>query len=137
METTHQLSKVATMAEELAMKLQEDCLKVRTELFFDPELGFNHNLGGVRTAASRREATKNINAITNGMIEFHFVSHRRLWFRAKGVQKRYMIHAPKEYNYGIKESAKMNPYRKIANKLKKAAKEWKEMDAMYELLKAA
>jgi hypothetical protein len=31
----------------------------------------------------------------------------------------------------------MNPYRKIANELKKAAKEWKEMDEMYKLLKAA
>lgn len=43
------LSIVATMAEELASKLQDESLKIRKDLFFDPELGFSHNLGGVRT----------------------------------------------------------------------------------------
>ena len=131
------LSIVATMAEELASKLQDESLKIRKELFFDPELGFSHNLGGVRTLASRKDATEKINAITNGIIEFHFVSHRRLWFQTNGVDKRYILHASNEYKYGIEESTKMNPYRKIANELKKAAKEWKEMDEMYKLLKAA
>lgn len=132
------LSMVATMAEELAAKLQDKSLEVRKELFFDPELGFNHNMGGLRgTSASRKEATEKVNAITNGVIEFHFISHRMLWFQTKGVDKRYMLNAPNEYKYGIEESAKMNPYCKIASELKNAAKEWREMDEMYQLIKAA
>ena len=132
------LSMVATMAEKLAAKLQDKSLEVRKELFFDPELGFNHNMGGLRgTSASRKEATEKVNAITNGVIEFHFISHRMLWFQTKGVDKRYMLNAPNEYKYGIEESAKMNPYCKIASELKNAAKEWREMDEMYQLIKAA
>ena len=124
--------------EELAAKLQDKSLEVRKELFFDPELGFNHNMGGLRgTSASRKEATEKVNAITNGVIEFHFISHRMLWFQTKGVDKRYMLNAPNEYKYGIEESAKMNPYCKIASELKNAAKEWREMDEMYQLIKAA
>ena len=131
------LSMVATMAEEFAKKLQDESLKVRKELFFDPELGFNYDLGGVRTSASRKEATEKVNAITKGVIEFHFISHRRLWFQAKGVDKLYMLNAPNEYKYGIEDSVKMNPYCKIASELKKAAKEWREVDEMYQLIKAA
>ena len=132
------LSMVATMAEEFAKKLQDESLKVRKELFFDPELGFNHNMGGLRgTSVSRKEATEKVNSITNGVIEFHFISHRMLWFQTKGVDKRYMLNAPNEYKYGIEESAKMNPYCKIASELKNAAKEWREMDEMYQLIKAA
>jgi len=131
------LSTVATMAEELAEKLEDESLVVRKELFFDPELGFNHNLGGVRTSASRKETTEEVNAITKGVIEFHFISHRRLWFQTPGVDKLYMLNAPNEYKYDIEDSVKMNPYCKIASELKKAAKEWREMDEMYQRLKAA
>ena len=137
MKKNYSLSTVAIMAEKLAAKLQEESLEVRNELFFDPELGFNHNLGGVRTDASSKEATEKINAITNGIIEFNFVSHRRLWFQTEGVDKRYIIHTANEYKYETKESKRNNPYSKIANELKKAAKEWKEMDETYQLLKAA
>ena len=132
-----QLSDVATMAEELAEKLQDESLDVRKELFLDPELGFNHNLGGVRTSASREKTTEKVNAITKGVIEFHFISHRRLWFQTPGVDKLYMLNAPNEYKYDIEDSVKMNPYCKIASELKKAAKEWREMDEMYQRLKAA
>ena len=132
------LSMVATMAEKLAAKLQDKSLEVRKELFFDLELGFNHNMGGLRgTSVSRKEATEKVNSITNGVIEFHFISHRSLWFQTKGVDKRYMLNAPNEYMYGIEESVKMNPYCKIASELQKAAKEWREMDKLYQLIKAA
>ena len=131
------LSMVATMAEKLAAKLQDKSLEVRKELFFDPELGFNHSLGGVRTSASREKTTEKVNAITKGDIEFHFNSHRRLWFQTPGVDKLYMLNAPNEYKYDIEDSVKMNPYCKIASELKKAAKEWREMDKLYQLIKAA
>ena len=132
------LQNVAMLVDMFAAKLQAECIEVRRELFFDPVLGFNHNMGGVRTGASRKEATEKINAITNGVVEFHFISHRRLWFQIKGVDKRYIIHASNEYLFETEDSTKMNPYEKVAKELIKAAKEWGQMEELYNnLLNAA
>lgn len=127
----------ATRLEQLASKLQSEGLKIRKLLFFDPERGFNHNMGGVRTSASPEDETKRINAITDGFIKFHFVSHRRLWFEVQGVDKRYTLHCANEYDFKTKESPVTNPYSKIANAIVKALKEREEMEKMYQLLIAA
>ena len=94
-------------------------------------------MGGVRTRALLEDVTKRINDITDGDIEFHFVSHRRLWFEIKGVDKRYTIYTANEYDYYTKESAATNPYNKIAAAVIKALKERDEMEKMYQLLIAA
>ena len=69
------------------------------------------------------DVTKEVNAITDGFIEFHFVSHRRLWFEVEGVDKRYTLHSANEYDFNTKESASTNPYNKIAAAVIKALKE--------------
>ena len=121
----------------LASKIQEESLKARKELFYDQKLGFDHNMGGVRTMASLENVTKRINDITDGYIEFHFVSHRRLWFKINGVDKRYTIHTANEYDYYTKESSVTNPYNKIATEIRKAIKERQEMERTYHSLLAA
>ena len=131
------LSTTAKTIEQLASKLQAEGLKIRKLLFFDPERGFNHNMGGVRTSASLEDATKRINAITDGFIKFHFVSHRRLWFEVEGIDKRYTLHCANEYDFNTKEAPDTNPYNKVANELVKALKERDEMEKMYQLLIAA
>ena len=137
MKTTISLPTTAAKAKELAPKLQAECLKVRKQLFYDPQKGFNHNMGGVRTEASLQDATNKVNAITDGFITFHFVSHRRLWFEVKGVDKRYTLHCANEYDFYTKESADTNPYNKIAVAIKKALRERDEMERTYQLLIAA
>lgn len=117
--------------------LQELALEIRRSLFCDPILGYNHNMGGVRTNASLEDATNNINSITGGFIKFHFVSHRRLWFEVEGVDKRYTLHCAKEYDFNTKESAATNPYNKIAAAVIMALKERDEMERTYQLLIAA
>ena len=117
--------------------IQEFALEIRKELFYDPIKGFNHNMGGVRTRASLKEATNKVNAITDGFITFHFVSHRRLWFEIEGIDKRYTLHSANEYDFNTKESAATNPYNKIAVAIKKALKERDEMERTYQLLIAA
>ncbi len=124
-------------AEKKADFIQELALEIRKELFYDPIKGFNHNMGGVRTRALQQDAINKVNAITDGFITFHFVSHRRLWFEIKGVDKRYTIHTANEYDYYTKESAATNPYNKIAAAVIKALKERDEMERMYQLLVAA
>jgi hypothetical protein len=94
-------------------------------------------MGGVRTDASIEDATRRINAITNGFISFHFVSHRRLWFEIEGVDKRYTLHCANEYGFRTKESGVTNPYNKIAAAVIKAFKERNEMERTYQLLIAA
>ena len=131
------LSSMAINTIALARKIQEESLKVRKELFYDQELGFDHNMGGVRTSASLEDATRRINAITNGFISFHFVSHRRLWFEIEGVDKRYTLHCANEYDFRTKESAVTNPYNKIAAEVIMALKERNEMERTYQLLIAA
>ena len=131
------ISTTAAMIEQLAAKLQAEGLKARRLLFYDPRNGFNHNMGGVRTRASLEEATERVNAITNGFIKFHFVSHRRLWFEVEGVDKRYTLHCANEYDFNTKESHATNPYNKIANEIVKALKERDEMEQMYQQLIAA
>lgn len=117
--------------------IQESALEIRKELFYDPIKGFNHSMGGVRTEASLQDATNKVNAITNGFVTFHFVSHRRLWFEVEGVDKRYTLHCAKEYDFNTKESTATNPYNKIAGAVIKALKERDEMEKMYQLLIAA
>lgn len=134
MKTTISLPTTAAKAKELAPKLQAECLKVRKQLFYDPQKGFNHNMGGVRTEASLQDATNKVNAITDGFITFHFVSHRRLWFEVKGVDKRYTLHCANEYDFYTQESADTNPYNKIAVAIKKALRERDEMERTYQLL---
>ena len=137
MKTTISLPTTAAKAKELAPKLQAECLKVRKQLFYDPQKGFNHNMGGVRTEVSLQDATNKVNAITDGFITFHFVSHRRLWFEVKGVDKRYTLHCANEYAFYTRESAAINPYNKIAAAIIKALKERDEMERTYQLLIAA
>ena len=137
MASTILLSITAAKAKELAPKLQAECLKVRKQLFYDPQKGFNHNMGGVRTEVSLQDATNKVNAITDGFITFHFVSHRRLWFEIEGVDKRYTLHCANEYDFYTRESAATNPYNKIAAAIIKALKERDEMERTYQLLIAA
>ena len=117
--------------------IQESALEIRKELFYDPIKGFNHNMGGVRTGASLKDATNKVKAITGGFITFHFVSHRRLWFEIEGVDKRYTLHSANEYDFYTRESAAINPYNKIAAAIIKALKERDEMERTYQLLIAA
>ena len=117
--------------------IQESALEIRKELFYDPIKGFNHNMGGVRTGASLKDATNKVKAITGGFITFHFVSHRRLWFEIEGVDKRYTLHSANEYDFYTRESAATNPYNKIAAAIIKALKERDEMERTYQLLRAA
>ena len=117
--------------------IQESALEIRKELFYDPIKGFNHNMGGVRTGASLKDATNKVKAITGGFITFHFVSHRRLWFEIEGVDKRYTLHSANEYDFYTRESAATNPYNMIAAAIIKALKERDEMERTYQLLIAA
>ena len=133
---TDPLQRIALIAEQSA-KIQAECLKERKNLFYDSILGFDHNMGGLRTNASLEHATERINAITNGFISFHFVSHRRLWFEIEGVDKRYTLHCANEYDFRTKESGVTNPYNKIAAAVIKALKERNEMERTYQLLIAA
>lgn len=136
METSITIS-TTTNVVKLAAELQTKCLIARRQLFYDPLKEFDHNLGGVRTSASLEDATRRINAITNGFISFHFVSHRRLWFEIEGVDKRYTLHCANEYDFRTKESAVTNPYNKIAAEVIMALKERNEMERTYQLLIAA
>ncbi len=124
-------------ARKKAAFIQESALEIRKELFYDPIKGYNHSMGGVRTEASLQDATNKVNAITNGFITFHFVSHRRLWFEVEGVNKRHTLHCSNEHDFNTKESANTNPYNKIAVAVIKALKERDEMEKMYQLLIAA
>ena len=123
--------------EKKADYLQKLAIEIRKELFHDPICGFDHNMGGVRTDASIEYATRRINAITDGFITFHFVSHRRLWFEFEGVDKRYTLHCANEYDFNTKESIATNPYNEIAVEVIKALKERDEMEKMYQHLIAA
>ncbi len=136
---THFLNIETAIAEtkKKTILIQEFALEIRKELFYDPIKGFNHNMGGVRTRASLKDATSKVNAITDGFITFHFVSHRRLWFEIEGIDKRYTLHSANEYDFNTKESAATNPYNKIAVAIKKALKERDEMERTYQLLIAA
>jgi hypothetical protein len=136
---THFLNIETAIAEtkKKTILIQEFALEIRKELFYDPIKGFNHNMGGVRTRASLKDATNKVNAITDGFITFHFVSHRRLWFEIEGIDKRYTLHSANEYDFNTKESAATNPYNKIAVAIKKALKERDEMERTYQHLIAA
>ena len=136
---THFLNIETAIAEtkKKTILIQEFALEIRKELFYDPIKGFNHNMGGVRTRASLKEATNKVNAITDGFITFHFVSHRRLWFEIEGIDKRYTLHSANEYDFYTRESAATNPYNKIAAAIIKALKERDEMERTYQLLIAA
>lgn len=134
------LRNIASIAETLSAKLQAECLIIRKKLFFDPnhKIGFNHNMGGVRTEASVKEAETYINNISGNLIRFKFRSHRMLWFTVQGVSKRYILTAPNQFACNIEDSKKMNPYLKIEKEVLKAASELRIMERVYnELLNAA
>jgi len=138
MTATISLSTTATMVEKLAAKLQAECLKVRRLLFYDPDNGFNHNMGGVRTRASVKDAEAYINNLSGCLIRFKFRSHRMLWFTIQGVSKRYILTVPNQFDYFAVDSDKTNPYLTIEPELRKAASELKMMGQAYnELLMAA
>jgi len=136
--TTISLTTTAAITEKLAAKLQAECMKVRTLLFYDSECGFDHNVGGVRTSASVKVAEASINNISGCLIRFKFRSHRMLWFTIQGVSKRYVLTAPNQFDYYTVESDQTNPYLKIKNELLKAASEMRKMEVGYnELINAA
>lgn len=138
MGTTISLTTTAAIAERLAAKLQAECMKVRTLLFYDSERGFDHSVGGVRTEASAKVAEACINNISGCLIRFKFRSHRMLWFTIQGVSKRYILTSPNQFDYYTVESDETNPYLKIKNELLKAASEMRKMEVVYnELANAA
>ena len=95
---------MAKMIRTQARKIQDACLKVRKELFYDPAMGFNHNIGGVRTRASVKNAEARVDNLTGGLIRFKFRSHRLLWFTIQGVEKRYVIECANKWNYELKDT---------------------------------
>ncbi len=138
MGTTISLTTTAAIVERLAVKLQAECMKVRTLLFYDSGRGFDHNVGGVRTEASAKVAEASINNISGCLIRFKFRSHRMLWFTIQGVSKRYILAAPNQFGYYTVESDETNPYLKIKSELLKAASEIRKMEVVYnELANAA
>lgn len=121
-----------------AGKIQDACLKARKELFYDPAMGFNHNIGGVRTSASVKNAEARVDNLTCGLVRFKFRSHRLLWFTIQGVEKRYVIECPNKWNYELKDTDESNPYLTIEQVLNNAASEMMMIDNVFNnLLKAA
>lgn len=121
-----------------AGKIQDACLKARKELFYDPTMGFNHNIGGVRTSASVKNAEARVDNLTCGLVRFKFRSHRLLWFTIQGVEKRYVIECPNKWNYDLKDADDSNPYLTIEQELRNAASEMMMIDNVFNnLLKAA
>lgn len=121
-----------------AGKIQDACLKARKELFYDPAMGFNHNIGGVRTRASVKNAEARVDNLTGGLIRFKFRSHRLLWFTIQGVEKRYVIECANKWNYELKDTDESNPYLTIEQVLNNAASEMMMIDNVFNnLLKAA
>lgn len=121
-----------------AGKIQDACLKARKELFYDPAMGFNHNIGGVRTCASVKNAEARVDNLTCGLVRFKFRSHRLLWFTIQGVEKRYVIECPNKWNYELKDTDESNPYLTIEQELRNAASEMMMIDNVFNnLLKAA
>ncbi len=121
-----------------AGKIQDACLKARKELFYDPAMGFNHNIGGVRTSASVKNAEARVDNLTCGLVRFKFRSHRLLWFTIQGVEKRYVIECPNKWNYELKDTDESNPYLTIEQEFRNAASEMMMIDNVFNnLLKAA
>lgn len=138
MAITISLAKTAAIVENLASRLQAEALKVRRRLFYDKERGFNHNMGGVRTDSSVKDAEAYVNNVSGNLVRFKFRSHRMLWFTIDGVSKRYILATTNQYDYKTPESNDANPYLKIEQELKKAASELRIMEQAYsELLNAA
>ena len=129
---------MAKMIRTQARKIQDACLKARKELFYDPAMGFNHNIGGVRTSASVKNAEARVDNLTCGLVRFKFRSHRLLWFTIQGVEKRYVIECPNKWNYELKDTDESNPYLTIEQELRNAASEMMMIDNVFNnLLKAA
>lgn len=59
-------------------QVQEEALKSRSVLFEDPIVGFDYAAAGVRTNATAENEEKRVNAITNNVVRFTFISHRQL-----------------------------------------------------------
>jgi hypothetical protein len=101
-------------------------------------MGFNHNIGGVRTSASVKNAEARVDNLTCGLVRFKFRSHRLLWFTIQGVEKRYVIECPNKWNYELKDTDESNPYLTIEQELRNAASEMMMIDNVFNnLLKAA
>lgn len=129
---------MAKMIRTQARKIQDACLKVREELFYDPAMGFNHNIGGVRTRASVKNAEARVDNLTGNLIRFKFRSHRLLWFTIQGVEKRYVIECANKWIYGLKDTDESNPYLTIEQVLNNVASELMMIDNVYNnLFKAA
>ena len=133
---TSSIEITAALANQLADKLQTECLNARKLLFWDPLLGYNHNMGGVRTEASLQQIESHINNISGGKIRFSLRSHRQLWFEIDDVDRLYIINAPRQYHIEY-DSKELNPYLRVAKELRKAARERTIMHQTYEYLHAA
>ena len=101
--------------------VQEEALKSREILFKDPILGFDYASAGVRTNASVEDEENRVNAITNNLVRFVFISHRHLIMDVAG--RIVNLHAPNEFgnynNRNDKDSKTNNPYLKIAREIRK------------------
>ncbi len=121
-----------------AKRIEEECLNVRKELFYDPEDGYNHNIGGVRSRASVKKAEARVDNLTGGLVRFKFRSHRLLWFSIHGIDKRYILDCANKYNYTTIDCDETNPYLKIEKELLNAASDLMMIDKAYnELFKTA
>ncbi len=113
-------------------------MKVRKELFYDSRRGFDHNIGGVRTGSSVKNAEARVDNLTGGLVRFKFRSHRLLWFSIYGVEKRFIVECANKYDYTINDNEETNPYLHIEKKLLKAASDLIMIDKAYnELFKSA
>lgn len=129
--TTFTPSFMANVIRNQAGKIQEACLKVRKELFYDPARGFDHNIGGVRTRASVKSAEARVDNLTCGLVRFKFRSHRLLWFSIRGLEKRYILDCANKYDYSTKDGVKTNPYLNIEDELLNAASDLMVIDKAY------
>ncbi len=131
-------SYMAKLIQVQAGKIQNTCLKIRKELFYDSQRGFNHNIGGVRTGSSVKNAEALVDNLTGGLVRFKFRSHRLLWFSINGVEKRYLIDSANKYDYTLKDNEDSNPYLNIEKELRKAASDLIMIDKAYnEILRSA
>ncbi len=131
-------SYLAKLIQVQAGKIQVECLKVRKELFYDPRRGFDHNIGGVRTRRSVKNAEARVDNLTGGLVRFKFRSHRLLWFCIYGFEKRFIVDSANKYDYATKDSEETNPYLHIEKELLNAASNLIMIEKAYnELFKSA
>lgn len=102
-------------------QVQEEALKSREILFKDPISGFDYASEGVRTNASAAEEEKRVNAITNNLVKFTFISHRQLIMIVDDNE--IILQATNKYgnykNTNEMDNKSNNPYLRIAREIKK------------------